>query len=149
MVKDCDSSYALIEWDKVIEVENSIHTDVQEIESSKKKLKKSKKELLESYKAILLFGRTDEDNKMNAFSQTQNKKYLRKQIDYSYSQLANLKADVESEFLKDDKIKEYISTERKAISDLVTFTKQKSQHYQQGLSQYELLKPQIDEMLAK
>jgi hypothetical protein len=86
---------------------------------------------------------------MNGFNQTQNKKFLRKQIDYSISQISNLKADAEAQNLKDDKLKEYLSTERKAISDLYTFTKQKALIYQNSITEFEVLKPQIDEILIK
>ena len=54
-----------------------------------------------------------------------------------------------NENLKDDKLKEYLSTERKAISDLYTFTKQKALIYQNSITEFEVLKPQIDEILIK
>jgi hypothetical protein len=85
----------------------------------------------------------------SAFDQQQKKKFLRKQIDYSFSQLENLKADVESNSLKDDKIKAYIHTERNAIVELYKFTSQKSVIYNKCLSQFELMKPQIEEILNK
>jgi hypothetical protein len=149
MVKSCDSSYQSIAWDKVVEVERTVQADVQMLEASKKKFKKDKKELIEKYKALQWFGKSDDSNAINAFDQTQNKKFLRKQIDYSLSQITNLKADAEAENLKDDKLKEYIATERKAINDLYTFTKQKALNYQTCITQFEELKPQVDEMVNK
>ena len=149
LVQSCDSTFQAIAWDKVIEIEATVQTDVQTIETNKVKLKKSKKELFEKYKNLQWFGKSDSSVAMNGFNQTQNKKFLRKQIDYSISQISNLKADAEAQNLKDDKLKEYLTTERKAITDLYTFTKQKALIYQNSITEFEVLKPQIDEILIK
>jgi hypothetical protein len=145
-----DSIYKTIDWQKAIEVEATLKTNIASIESSKKKLKNEERELLETYKKLLLFGGNElVQEQGSAFDQQQKKKFLRKQIDYSFSQLENLKADVESNSLKDDKIKAYIHTERNAIVELYKFTSQKSVIYNTCFSQFELMKPQIEEILNK
>lgn len=149
MVKSCDSSYQAIDWKKVMEVERAVQQDVQSISDKKIRLKKEKKEIVEQYTALQWFGKSSEDNPINAFNQSQNMRFLKKQIDYSKAQINNLYADAKAENLKDDKLKEYLATERKAITDLYTFTKQKALNYEAGISQFDELKPKVDEILSK
>jgi hypothetical protein len=145
-----DSIYKTIDWQKAIEVEATLKTNIASIESSKKKLKNEERELLETYKKLLLFGGNElVQEQGSAFDQQQKKKFLRKQIDYSFSQLQNLKADVESNSLKDDKIKAYIHTERNAIVELYKFTTQKSVIYNKCFSQLDIMNPNIEELLSK
>jgi hypothetical protein len=148
ILKSTDSTFKNIDWNMASEIEKNIAQDLITIQSTKKKLNTKQKELLESYKVISSFGKlNDSTSNQNAFSQSQNQRFLLKQIEYSFSQVKNLKSDIESESLKDDKIKEYISTESKAIEELYKFTTQKSEIYSACIEQYNNVKPQIDELI--
>lgn len=143
-----DSIYRNIDWNKATDIEKIVASDLSIINSKSVKWKKNQKELIDNYKLIALFGKSSDSAQIdNSFSQEQNKKYLFKQIKYSFSQLENLKSDIQSESLKDDKIKEYLSIERKAIQELFNFTSQKSEIYKSSIQNYESLKPQIDDKI--
>lgn len=149
LVKRCDSCYNAIDWKKVMEVETAVQKDVQSINTQSIQLTNEEKEWIEQYTAIQWFGKSEEENPINGFNQSQNMKFLKKQIDYSHSQINNLFADAKSESLKDDKLKEYLATERRAITDLYNFTNQKAIQYQASISRYNELKPMVDEILSK
>ncbi len=104
---------------------------------------------IEKYKEILHFGNQSNTVSDIGYSNTQHKKFLQKQIDYSNWQLSNLKHDLENNKIDKDQFLKYLKTERKAIVDLNQFVLNKQNVIIQSITSFNEIHPEIEKIIMK
>ena len=149
IVIQTDSIFKNIKWDEAIGIENTIQSNISFIDSLNIKFKKDKLIAFEKYKEILHFGNQSNTISDIGYSNSQQKKFLRKQIDYSLWQLSNLKQDVENNNIDNMQFVKYLKSERKAVLDLSQFVLKKQYIINQNISAFNDVHPNIEMIIQK
>jgi len=152
VISKTDSIYKIVDWEKGEEVEKTVKADIKIFEEKLKTADLATTQLISFYSLTKMFGE-NEAAEMQAqtdgskFEEVENEKFLKKQIDYSFSQLKNLRHDIDEKIMKPEQVKKYLATEADAIGKLYYFTLQKSVIYKYNIAQYDSLKPNVDKLI--